>query len=146
MAWHSFYVQAGLSFDSHLNETVIDQGTAYRYHAGFQGAVRDPLQHFASLAREPWRENCGGLARKLRRLDALAERALSTDDAASFDAVVFAEDAFADVRRLTEQRLGLPPPRWHALAARLPAERRVNRSEAAFVCGLTPFLCRLYHG
>ena len=41
----SFYVQAAVSFDSHFNESVIDQGTAYRYAAGFQGAVRDLLQH-----------------------------------------------------------------------------------------------------
>ena len=38
-------VQAGLSYDSRFNETLIDQGTAYRYFAGFEGAVRDPLQH-----------------------------------------------------------------------------------------------------
>eukprot|EP00729_Bicosta_minor_P016853 gene16853-26961_t len=45
MLWHSFYLQSAVSFDTFYNESIIDQGTAYRYHAGFQGAIRDPLQH-----------------------------------------------------------------------------------------------------
>ena len=49
LAWHSHVLLAGVSFDSHMNESVVDQGTAYRYYAGFQGAVRDPLQHVLPL-------------------------------------------------------------------------------------------------
>ena len=43
--WHSFYLQAAVTYDSYFDEHIIDQGTAYRYFAGFQGAIRDPLQH-----------------------------------------------------------------------------------------------------
>ena len=32
LAWHSFYLQAAVSFDSHFGESVIDQGTACRRH------------------------------------------------------------------------------------------------------------------
>ena len=49
MAWHSFYLQATPTFDSYYNQSIIDQGTAYRYAAGFQGAIRDPLQHALPL-------------------------------------------------------------------------------------------------
>jgi hypothetical protein len=47
--WHSYYFQAAVSFDTFFNEHIIDQGTAYRYSAGFQGAIRDPLQHAMPL-------------------------------------------------------------------------------------------------
>ena len=43
--WHSFYLQAAVTYDTFFDEHIIDQGTAYRYFAGFQGAIRDPLQH-----------------------------------------------------------------------------------------------------
>ena len=49
VAWHSYVLQAAPSFDSYFGEHIIDQGTAYRYSAGFQGAVRDPLQHAMPL-------------------------------------------------------------------------------------------------
>ena len=49
MAWHSFYLQATPTFDSYYNQSILDQGTAYRYAAGFQGAIRDPLQHALPL-------------------------------------------------------------------------------------------------
>ena len=49
MSWHSFMLQATPTFDTYFNETIIDQGTAYRYAAGFQGAIRDPVQHALPL-------------------------------------------------------------------------------------------------
>ena len=49
MAWHSYYVQGGITFDSFFNESIIDQGTGYRYGWGFQGAARDPVQHALPL-------------------------------------------------------------------------------------------------
>ena len=36
LAWHSHVLLAGVSYDTHMNESIIDQGTAYRYYAGFQ--------------------------------------------------------------------------------------------------------------
>lgn len=49
LLWHSFYLAAATSYDTYFNESIVDQGTAYRYHAGFQGAIRDPLQHVLPL-------------------------------------------------------------------------------------------------
>ena len=49
LAWHSFVLQATPTFDTYFNSSIIDQGTAYRYAAGFQGAIRDPLQHALPL-------------------------------------------------------------------------------------------------
>tara|TARA_B110000208_G_scaffold46860_1_gene62157 strand:- start:269 stop:3316 length:3048 start_codon:yes stop_codon:yes gene_type:complete len=49
LAWHSFVLQATPTFDTYFNQSIIDQGTAYRYSAGFQGAIRDPLQHALPL-------------------------------------------------------------------------------------------------
>ena len=45
MKWHSFYLRASVTYDEFFGEHIVDQGTAYRYFAGFQGAIRDPLQH-----------------------------------------------------------------------------------------------------
>ena len=39
MLWHSFYLAASPTFDSYFGEHILDQGTAYRYSAGFQGWV-----------------------------------------------------------------------------------------------------------
>eukprot|EP01052_Picozoa_sp_SAG31_P020975 SAG31_NODE_1600_length_7791_cov_15.201508_3_plen_643_part_00 len=49
MLWHAYYLRGGVSFDSFYNEYIVDQGTAYRYDFGFQGAARDPLQHMLPL-------------------------------------------------------------------------------------------------
>jgi hypothetical protein len=49
LLWHSFILQATPTVDTYFNESMIDQGTAYRYNAGFQGAIRDPLQHALPL-------------------------------------------------------------------------------------------------
>jgi hypothetical protein len=47
--WHSYYLRGGVTYDTFYNESILDQGTAYRYSFGFQGAVRDPLQHILPL-------------------------------------------------------------------------------------------------
>ncbi len=47
--WHSYNTHAALTFDDYFNETILDQGTDYRYGGGFQGAARDPLQHLLPL-------------------------------------------------------------------------------------------------
>lgn len=49
MSWHSFYTQSAVTYDRFFEKHIIDQGTAYRYNAGFQGAIRDPLQHGLGL-------------------------------------------------------------------------------------------------
>ena len=49
MLWHSFYLHAAVTYDTYFKEYIVDQGTAYRYYAGFQGAVRDPLQHILPM-------------------------------------------------------------------------------------------------
>lgn len=48
--WHSGYVLGARTRSTFWNETLLDQGTQYRYVAGFQGAMRDPLQHAMPLA------------------------------------------------------------------------------------------------
>lgn len=48
-AWHSYYVQAATTYDSYMQEHIVDQGTMYRYSSGFQGAARDPVQHALPL-------------------------------------------------------------------------------------------------
>ena len=45
VAWHYAMARQTLTFDSFFMELILDQGTAYRYDFGFQGAARDPLQH-----------------------------------------------------------------------------------------------------
>jgi cellobiose phosphorylase len=47
--WHSYNTHAALTFDDYFNQTILDQGTDYRYGGGFQGAARDPLQHLLPL-------------------------------------------------------------------------------------------------
>lgn len=49
ISWHSYYVHGGLSYDSFLNQHMLDQGASYRYGFGFQGAARDPVQHALPL-------------------------------------------------------------------------------------------------
>lgn len=49
VSWNYAMTRQTLTFDNYFNESIIDQGTAYRYGScpfcGFQGAARDPLQH-----------------------------------------------------------------------------------------------------
>ena len=49
MLWHAYYLRGGVTFDSYFGEFILDQGTAYRYSFGFQGAIRDPLQHLLPM-------------------------------------------------------------------------------------------------
>ena len=49
LLWHSYMLASAVSFDSYFQTHIVDQGTAYRYSAGFQGAIRDPLQHALAL-------------------------------------------------------------------------------------------------
>jgi hypothetical protein len=43
--WHGYYLRSSLTYDSFFREHIISQGNIYQYVWGFQGAVRDPLQH-----------------------------------------------------------------------------------------------------
>lgn len=47
--WHSYYLRGAVTYDTFYAESIVDQGTAYRYSFGFQGAARDPLQHILPL-------------------------------------------------------------------------------------------------
>eukprot|EP01084_Bolivina_argentea_P113351 202032_1 len=47
--WDYGYTRTSLSFYDLYNESILDQGTWYRYINGFQGAFRDPLQHMLPL-------------------------------------------------------------------------------------------------
>eukprot|EP01084_Bolivina_argentea_P194796 334311_1 len=47
--WNYGYLRSSLTFYNLYNEYILDQGTAYRYWDGFQGAFRDPLQHSLPL-------------------------------------------------------------------------------------------------
>jgi hypothetical protein len=55
MAWHSYYLRSGLTYDSFFREHILSQGGVYQYVIGFQGAARDPLQHaLPFIFTEPW--------------------------------------------------------------------------------------------
>lgn len=43
--WNSMYLRQSLTYDSYFGEHILSQGAYYQYIMGFQGAVRDPLQH-----------------------------------------------------------------------------------------------------
>ena len=43
--WHSYMLLSAATVDDGFGERILDQGTSYRYAAGFQGAPRDPAQH-----------------------------------------------------------------------------------------------------
>ena len=47
--WHSYYLRSGFTYDDFFNEHIVSQGEVYQYCFGFQGAVRDPLQHALPL-------------------------------------------------------------------------------------------------
>ena len=42
-------VRQALTFYEFLNESMLDQGSQYRYASGFEGAARDPMQHALPL-------------------------------------------------------------------------------------------------
>ena len=43
--WHNYYLRSAITYDSFFQEHILSQGLIYQYIMGFQGAVRDPLQH-----------------------------------------------------------------------------------------------------
>jgi hypothetical protein len=45
LTWHNYYLRSNLTFDSFFKEHILSQGHVYQYIVGFQGALRDPLQH-----------------------------------------------------------------------------------------------------
>ena len=45
VAWSSYYLRSGLTYDTYFHEHILSQGAGYQYLAGLQGAARDPLQH-----------------------------------------------------------------------------------------------------
>jgi hypothetical protein len=54
LVWSFAMTRQTLTFDNYFNESILDQGTGYRYGScsfcGFQGAARDPLQHVRDTA------------------------------------------------------------------------------------------------
>lgn len=47
--WQAGYTRGAMSYDSFWQGFLINQAGVYQYHAGFQGAIRDPLGHVAPL-------------------------------------------------------------------------------------------------
>jgi hypothetical protein len=47
--WHAAMLSGGLAADRVLGGRTLDQGSAYEYIIGFNGAARDPLQHALPL-------------------------------------------------------------------------------------------------
>lgn len=47
--WNGGYLRQALTHYDFFNESVLDQGSQYRYGSGFEGAARDPLQHALPL-------------------------------------------------------------------------------------------------
>ncbi len=45
LIWHNYYLRSAMTYDSFFQEHILSQGLIYQYIMGFQGAVRDPLQH-----------------------------------------------------------------------------------------------------
>jgi len=43
--WHNYYLRSAMTYDNFFQEHILSQGLIYQYIMGFQGAVRDPLQH-----------------------------------------------------------------------------------------------------
>jgi len=108
--------------------------------------VRDPLAQQASIAKERWRENCGGMLKKLAGYNALVHRAVTRPG--DFDAIIFSEEVFHN-QRVLQERIGLPPPLWWSLPPRPPTQQRAqNRprviNESRRICRVAPFLCKLY--
>jgi hypothetical protein len=49
VAWNAGYLRQALTRYDFFNESMLDQGSQYRYAAGFEGAFRDPMQHALPL-------------------------------------------------------------------------------------------------
>jgi hypothetical protein len=49
VAWHAALLGGGLARDRVIGGHTLDQGSAYSYVVGFNGAARDPLQHALPL-------------------------------------------------------------------------------------------------
>jgi hypothetical protein len=49
VSWNAGYLRQALTRYDFFNESMLDQGSQYRYAAGFEGAARDPLQHALPL-------------------------------------------------------------------------------------------------
>jgi glycosyl hydrolase family 36 len=47
--WHAALLTGGLAIDRVIGGHTLDQGSAYAYSIGFNGAARDPLQHALPL-------------------------------------------------------------------------------------------------
>jgi hypothetical protein len=45
LIWHNYYLRGCMTYDSYFQEHILSQGQIYQYIIGFQGALRDPLQH-----------------------------------------------------------------------------------------------------
>ncbi|MFX1301763.1 MAG: GH36-type glycosyl hydrolase domain-containing protein [Promethearchaeota archaeon] len=45
LKWHNYYLRSAMTYDSFFQEHILSQGLIYQYIMGFQGAIRDPLQH-----------------------------------------------------------------------------------------------------
>jgi len=45
LLWHNYYLRGAMTYDSYFKEHILSQGQVYQYIIGFQGALRDPMQH-----------------------------------------------------------------------------------------------------
>jgi cellobiose phosphorylase len=68
VAWHSSYLRQALTFYDFFNESVLDQGSQYRYASGFEGAARDPLQHVLGLLHSAPEQAASVLRMQLQQL------------------------------------------------------------------------------
>ncbi|MFW9823950.1 MAG: GH36-type glycosyl hydrolase domain-containing protein [Candidatus Thorarchaeota archaeon] len=45
LLWHNYYLRGAMTYDDYFKEHILSQGQVYQYIFGFQGALRDPIQH-----------------------------------------------------------------------------------------------------
>ena len=45
LLWHNYYLRGSMTYDDYFKEHILSQGQVYQYIIGFQGALRDPMQH-----------------------------------------------------------------------------------------------------
>ena len=45
LLWHYYYLRGSMTYDDYFKEHILSQGQVYQYIIGFQGALRDPMQH-----------------------------------------------------------------------------------------------------
>jgi hypothetical protein len=45
LLWHHYYLRGSMTYDDYFKEHILSQGQVYQYIIGFQGALRDPMQH-----------------------------------------------------------------------------------------------------